>query len=250
MKNLMRRLASAVGYEIRRSGAFEPRLLEFLASREIDTVLDVGANTGQFASGLRSGGYRGRIVSFEPVSTVFEQLRRSAAGDGLWEARNLGLGAAAGTPMIHVSEDSRFSSLLRLTAAAERFDASARVVREETIEVRRLDDVFDEFRDRRVFLKIDTQGLERDVLEGGADALTRILGLQAELPVRHFYEGVWSLPEALAYLEARGFVLAQVEPTNFDSADSVSMVELDCTFRRLTDHDRPVATPSPVPQQG
>ena len=127
-------------------------LIAFLEHRGIDTVLDVGANDGQFASSLRGMGYQGRIVSFEPISAVFDQLSARAAGDKGWDVRQLALGATAGQANIHVSQNSVYSSLLPLTCLATEFDRHAAVVRSEAVTIVRLDDIFSEFDGRRVFL--------------------------------------------------------------------------------------------------
>jgi hypothetical protein len=61
----------AVGYDLRQR---RPELIDFLESRQINLVLDVGANSGQFGVALRAGGYCGSIISFEPATKPFEQL--------------------------------------------------------------------------------------------------------------------------------------------------------------------------------
>ncbi len=81
-------------------------------------------------------------------------------------------------------------------------------------------------------LKIDTQGFEREVLEGAQKTLSLVKGVLLELPIVNFYEGTWSFSEALDYMVARGWLLAQVEPVGYDPQDGVSAVELDCLFRR------------------
>jgi FkbM family methyltransferase len=227
------------GLEIRSS----PHLGKFLESRKIDVVLDVGANIGQFGRDLRDEGYRGLIVSFEPVKSVFETLKSVADSDDAWEAHNFALGSTPARTSIKVSESTDFSSLLEQTPEARRFDRSSKVLREEIVEVQRLDDIFSRFKGRRVFLKIDTQGFEREVLEGAQESLKEIFGVQAELPIVHLYRGVWSLPEALAYMSKRGFVLGQVRPTNFDSEERVTLIELDCIFRR---ERAPAGSPKPT----
>lgn len=90
-------------------------LIDFIEDREIDVVMDVGANVGQFGESLRDGGYRGRIVSFEPIEAPFQTLSRKAAADGNWEAHHCGLGAVSGTAALNVSELSVFSSILGMT---------------------------------------------------------------------------------------------------------------------------------------
>ena len=75
-------------------------------------MLDVGANSGQFAASLRDAGYQGRIVSFEPLSGAFADLERAAASDPLWSCINLALGEENCTAVINVSANSYSSSLL------------------------------------------------------------------------------------------------------------------------------------------
>jgi hypothetical protein len=105
-------------------------------------------------------------------------------------------------------------------------------MRQEEITIARLDALFGPYRDRRVFLKIDTQGYERLMLEGAREALTKIVGVQLELPLVHLYNDTWSLADALAYMDQRGFVLAQLSPVNWLKEDPVSVVEIDGIFRR------------------
>jgi FkbM family methyltransferase len=207
-------------------------LIAFLEHRGIDMVLDVGANDGQFASGLRSMGYRGRIVSFEPISAVFAQLSARAAGDSGWDVRQLALGATPGQEHINVSRNSVYSSMLPLTRLATEFDPWATVVRSEAVTVVRLDDIFSEFVGGRVFLKVDTQGFEQAVLEGASQALTSIQGVLLELPVEHLYADVWSLEEALTFMRQSGFVPAQIRPVNMLSDDPTAAIEFDVLFRR------------------
>jgi FkbM family methyltransferase len=238
MKTQLKKLLYSCGFEVRRAGLPRPGVHEFLEARGIETVLDVGANIGQFGSGLRNRGYRGRIISFEPIKGVFATLKGLADRDGNWEAHNYALGSARLVKNIQISERTEFSSLLEQTPVAQDFDPRARVIRQESVEVKRLDDIFPQIQGGRVFLKIDAQGFEREILEGAPATLKQVLGVQAELPLMHLYQGVWSLSEALEYMRQRQFILCQVEPTNYDTKDRVSMVELDCIFRRMDPRDQ------------
>jgi FkbM family methyltransferase len=205
-------------------------VVDFLENRQIDTVLDVGANTGQFAASLRSLGYKNRIISFEPIKSVFETLVRRAGKDGRWGAHNFALGATSGEAVINVSDYSVFSSMLPTTSAVTEFSASAAVTHKETIEVRTLDETVAEM-SGRIFLKIDTQGYERQVLEGGRNVLSRFKGILMELPIVQFYEGNWQFHEAVEFMASVGFIPAQIHPVNYHSKDTVSLVEVDCLFR-------------------
>ncbi|MBY0511047.1 MAG: FkbM family methyltransferase [Rhodospirillaceae bacterium] len=100
------------GYELSRT----PHAQDFLSSRQVDLVLDVGANLGQYARGLRAQGYKGRIHSFEPIKAVHEKLAASAAGDAMWDVSNCAVGAAPGRADINVSDYTVYSSIRPTTA--------------------------------------------------------------------------------------------------------------------------------------
>ena len=219
-----------------------PNIEQFLASRNIDLFLDVGANVGQTGFQLREMGYRGTIVSFEPVQIVFNELKRVAERDGNWLAYNFALGAEQMRTLIHVSENTVFSSICSQTGEACRFDPLARVSREEAIEVRRLDDIYEQFRGRRVFLKIATQGFEREVLGGAKQALKEVLGVELILPIVQLYENNWSLPEAVLYMKDHGFALGQTGQESYDADEGVTLLELYCIFRRENVSSTKIAT--------
>src|SRR4029078_661568 len=106
----------------------EPGLWDFLDTRRVDLVIDVGANAGQCARDVRSLVYRGRIHSFEPLPAAFAELQGFAAGDPLWEASNVGVGRKAGKLEINIAKNSVFSSFRALSELAGRFDPNSRTV--------------------------------------------------------------------------------------------------------------------------
>jgi len=205
-------------------------IFDFIEDRGIDVVIDVGANIGQFGKSLRESGYRGRIVSFEPIASAFQVLSRAAAGDGTWEIHQCGLGAASGVAKLNVSELSVFSSILDSTGAGSLHDKRMAVDHIEEIEIRTLDDVGSGMQGK-ILLKVDTQGYERQVIEGGRQLLPRVSGIMLELPIIHTYEGVWQFHEAVKFMDDAGFVPAQITPVGYHTMDRVSAVEFDCLFR-------------------
>jgi len=199
-------------------------LIDFIEDRKIDLVIDVGANVGQFGQSLREGGYKGRIVSFEPIESAFRELSKKASADANWQAFHCGLGAAHGEAIIHVSELSVCSSILDLTSVASLHDSRVAVTRTEKIEIRTLDEVAASL-SGRILLKIDTQGYEKGIL--------------MELPVIHVYQGEWQFHEAAKYMADLGFVPAQIQPVGYHGKDNVSVVDVDCLFRPLSEIDGP-----------
>lgn len=205
-------------------------LIDFIQDRKIDLVIDVGANSGQFGTSLRENGYRGRIVSFEPIEREFQALSRTAATDPKWDAYRFALGAAAGTATLNVSKLSVFSSILKLAENAPLHDNRVEIDHVEEVPIHTVDEIAAGL-DGRILLKIDTQGYERQVLEGARQTLSKLLGIMMELPVIRGYQGQWQFHDALRYMSDLGFVPAQIEPTGYHGVDKVSAAEFDCLFR-------------------
>jgi FkbM family methyltransferase len=200
-------------------------LSEVLHRLDVNCVLDVGANQGQYGRLLRDIGYTGHIVSFEPVGEVFEQLHDAASHDPKWATHRLALGSERTSASMHVTLGRDFSSFLEPTAfSIRRFRTSAPVARDEQVDVRRLDEVWDavigHVERPRVFLKMDTQGYDLRVFEGARGVIDRILGMQSELSAVPLYEGVPSMLEGLRVYQASGFQLSGLFPVSHDPETS------------------------------
>ena len=225
-----------VGADPLESYLLERTLGDVLRRLEINCVLDVGGNMGQYGLVLRSIGYTGHIVSFEPVSTAFRTLRGIASHDPKWTAHQWALGAETTRATIHVTRGTAFSSILAPTAySVRRFHASAPVESEETVAVHRLDEVLPSvighIERPRLFLKIDTQGYDLQVFAGAGGAVESMLGLQSEVAVIPLYEGAPTMLEALPTYQASGFDLSGLFPVTRDP-DTASVLEYDCLMVR------------------
>jgi FkbM family methyltransferase len=206
---------------------------QLLEERGIDLVLDVGANEGQYAGAMRRNGYRGRIVSFEPLASAYGELERRAKAVPGWETRHFALGETAGTALLHVAGNSWSSSLLAMAPRHVESAPESAYVAEEEIDVRTLDDVATELigpRDR-VWLKIDTQGYEIPVLRGAERTLDRVEVVETELSLVELYEGQALFGEAVTYLIARGLGLWFMEPAFRDPATG-ELLQVDGIFAR------------------
>ena len=228
---VLRTLRRGAGIDVVRARK-NPNVIDFIDNRKINLVLDVGANVGQFGRSLRDRGYAGRIISFEPVGEAFKELENTARGDDLWTVFNVAMGASSGVMTINVSKNSQFSSFSDLTATGRRFDPNAEFKGSERVTVRTLDEAGPSAdSSSNILLKIDTQGFERNVLEGAKQTLKNVKGVLLELPITKIYEGNWSFHEAVAYMGESGFVLAQVHPVNIHTNAKDSATEFDCLFR-------------------
>jgi FkbM family methyltransferase len=210
LKNAVKRAGRAAGVEIGSvSQSFlglQRRLLG-----EVDLLIDVGANTGQYASLVRSLGYRGRIVSFEPGARAFEALARRAAGDRRWEVRRAALGASHARAVLHVSSNSVSSSLLPIRREHVDVAPESRVVAREDVEVSTVDAELAGAPGGSVWLKMDVQGSELDVLAGAVDSFERVRVVQSEMLLTALYDGQADYLEVCELLRRQGLSLRHVE---------------------------------------
>jgi FkbM family methyltransferase len=204
-----------------------------LNSAAITVLFDVGANEGQYGRSLRSSGWTGRIVSFEPLHAAFTKLRAIADADAAWTTAELALGDVAGEVELNVSRTPMSSSLLPMLSAHEQLVPRSEYTHTETVRCARLDDVFDEFvgPGMSVGLKIDVQGFEMRVLNGAVNALSRVALIEMEINLDLLYEGQPEAANVIRYLDESGFRLVGVEPEHFSPATGQTSW-LNATFRR------------------
>ena len=205
-----------------------------LRELDINCVLDVGANVGQYAQLLRREGYAGRIVSFEPVPALADELRRTAEGDPNWSVMQCALGEADEEAEINVRPGS-MSSLLPSSDFGKAWSGRLREAETQAISIRRLDglfaDVVEGIDDPRVYLKLDTQGYDLQAFAGAGECLKQIAGLQSEVSCVPIYDDMPRLPEQIATYEAEGFEITGMFPVTRHRA-TLRVIEFDVTMVR------------------
>ena len=200
----------------------------------VNCVLDVGAHEGEYATRLREGGYRGRIVSFEPVPRAFAELERTAGDDPEWRVEQVALGRDDSTMTMNAVPGT-LSSLREPTEFGARRYKRLRDPDPVEVQVRRLDGMLDELlaglEQPRPYLKLDTQGFDLDVFTGAGDRIEEFVGMQSELPLMQIYEGMPRLPEAIGVYEGAGFDVAAMYPVSRQGKTG-RVLEFDCVMVR------------------
>jgi FkbM family methyltransferase len=209
------------------------RRARLLAAYDVDLVIDVGANVGQYAAALRVAGYEGRIASFEPLAEPYATLAAAAAGDPEWDAWRLALGAGRGAACANVAADSRNSSVLAVGERHLRAVPDSRPVAVEQVRLERLDDVWPQVAAgaRRPYLKIDTQGYELEVLRGAAGALATVALVEAELSLLPTYDAGPLFADVVPFLAGHGFAPIAFEGV-LDDVETGEMLQADAIFAR------------------
>jgi FkbM family methyltransferase len=238
LRGLANRTMHALGYQIVpyppsdyvRSRDSMHRVLNKLS---IDCVIDVGANHGQFGQWLRDIGYKGWIVSFEPVRAVFEDLAKQAEALPPWRVFQYALGSRDGKAEINVNVHDVLTSFLD-PKVTEKIPWT-QVANIETVEIRRLDSILDDciadIPSPHLYLKLDTQGYDAEVLHGAEGVLNRILAVQTEISFIPIYEHMPALSDSLPEFERRGFSVVDFMPVVRD-VDDLLMMEMDCILAR------------------
>lgn len=218
MRYLIRYIFRKFGFDIQKSSEsqFASSVQQLLKLHDIDTVLDVGANRGQYASWLVFNGYRGRILSFEPQKIAHDLLLINSRGNKNWEiAQPCALGNANGEIEINISKNSVSSSILGMTKKHLDADPESRYVEKQNVKIYKLDDFNHEFikQSRSIFLKLDVQGFEKEVIDGAAQIIKhKIKGIQLEMSIVRLYDGEMIFEEYLNLMKSLGYNLNYLNP--------------------------------------
>lgn len=223
-----------------------------LEQLDIDCVLDIGANQGQYGQMLRSIGYQGYIVSFEPVKQSYRALSAVASQDSQWITYRLALGATNHQTQINLFDNSFLNSCLPPNPDRELFWGEMISHRQETIEVRTLDSIYPVVvtqvgSDRRLLVKIDTQGFDLEVVKGGEATLGRALCIQSEVAFAPIYQHNPTYNQVLETFAALGFHVTNFFP-NLGEDRGLAAVDMDCFMiaRRALARELPSASQTEI----
>ena len=210
------------------------RVVQMLQHSGVTLVLDVGANDGGYGAELRRFGYEGGIASFEPLTDVFLRLQARSSADPKWAVTHCAVGAESGKVQINVAANGgASSSLLPMLTAHEKAAPGAKIIGTQEVDLRSLDELWPQVVSPAdtVFLKVDVQGYERQVLQGVDDHLGLVVGVQLELSLVPLYQGAWPYEEALSWARDQGFSLRRVIP-GFSDPQTGDMLQADGVFFR------------------
>jgi len=222
LKQTIRKTFNTVGIEVHRfvpENSSSARLLSALRKFEIDVVVDIGANNGQFAKELRAGGFKHQIISFEPLTSAHAKLIEASKYDPDWQIHSrCAIGDQIGEIEINIASNSVSSSILPMLSEHSNAAPQSIYLGSEKAEITTVDKAVLPylFEKNAPLLKIDTQGYEWHVLNGATLTLPKVKGILMELSLVPLYEGQHLWLECIARLNAEGFTLWSLEPAFID----------------------------------
>ena len=230
IKNLKNIFLNSLGLELKYynlNNSFNFRLKHFLDLKDIDCVLDVGANSGQFSKNLRRIGYKRQIISFEPILSAFNELKKNSKKDKKWDVFNFALGDDEKESEINISQNSLSSSILNIKKEHLISEPKSKYIRREKILIKKLDGLNEIFKNyNNIYLKIDTQGYEENILNGAKSLIKSIKGLQLEMSVYPLYEGQLLFNKFFEKLEKLDFEIWDIERT-FSNPNTGKILQID-----------------------
>lgn len=150
-----------------------PENNQWLQNRGLENVLDIGANTGQFANRINEILHNVNIISFEPIKKCYDELLVNTQNLNI-KAFNYALGEIEEEQEINISAHSPSSSILPMADLHKEVFAGTNFVEKEKISIKKLDTIFPELQIKGKFMvKIDVQGFEDRVIKGGLETLKK-----------------------------------------------------------------------------
>ncbi len=211
MKKLINRLLRPTGYKFTRIKTDNCDEIKYLWLKEfnIKSILDVGANEGQFALDIYKTLRDAKIYSFEPLSMTYSILKKNISPNRNMKAFNFALGDFNGQSNIYRNDYSPSSSMLELGQKhLESYPDNNKVTSEE-ISVRKLDDFLADSNislEGNVLLKLDVQGFEDKVLVGAKETLKGVKIIFVEVSFWEMYKTQALFEEIFFLLRDLGFI--------------------------------------------
>lgn len=188
VKSLVNEALNYLGYDIGRLHGIEQAI--WLSELGITRVLDIGANVGQFSTSIRKTLPEAQIYAFEPIEECFAALSRNLRKDNLVQCFPYALGTEDDSTVLNKNEFTPSSSLLPMTnTQVAEFPHTAKTSATK-VEVRRLDSTAPTLDlSGPLLIKMDVQGFELHVIDGGRETLRQASVLIIEVSFVEFYKG-------------------------------------------------------------
>ena len=243
----MKNIKLLIKYGLRKCGLdlrkFRPdsspasQIISAINKFKIDLIIDVGANEGQFGCDLRNWGYKGNIVSFEPLSIAYKKLINISSKDSTWKVHSrCALGSYIGDIKINIAGNLASSSILPMLKSHVSAAPNSAYMGTEIVPITTLDEVIGAYTKgfQNILLKVDTQGFEWEVLNGATKTQPHLRGILIELSLVELYKGQHLWNELMDRLKGNGFTLWSLQSGFVDPINGQTL-QVDGLFFRINE---------------
>ncbi|MBS1584968.1 MAG: FkbM family methyltransferase [Bacteroidetes bacterium] len=206
-KESIRKFVNVFGYEIVKleNHIAHAKKGNWLQKLDIQTIIDIGSNEGQFIEQISRILPNRRIYAFEPIKGCYEKLVTNTRKFDV-TAYNYGLSDYNGETEINISENFVSSSLLGMENLHREMYPKSGYTRKETIQIARLDDILkNEKINKNVLIKIDVQGYEEKVIAGATNTIDTATAIIIETSFQPLYNKQWLFNDVYQYFIGHGF---------------------------------------------
>ena len=165
------------------------------------------------------------------MKSAFIELKKNSKKYSLWETVNLGFGKEKSSEFLNISKNSVSSSISQVLETSTSVEPGTKFISREQIKLISLNEYLsnDEFRDKKIFVKIDTQGFEKNIILGTEKVKNKIQGFMVELSIVKLYTSEASVNEMIGLLNKLGFELWSIE-RGFSNKKTGQTLQVDAIF--------------------
>lgn len=202
-----------------------------LSRFKFNTIIDIGANRGQFALIARYLNKSSKILSFEPLSEPASTFNKIFSSDENVILYNFAIAPKKDQLTIHVSARDDSSSLLPITPLQEKIFPGTKEIKTNTVQVAPLDSFIKDIDILKpALLKLDVQGFELEALCGCESLISNFDCIYCECSFVELYSGQKLAADVIEWLAQKGFKINGIYNPSYDK-EGVA-IQADILFQR------------------
>lgn len=225
----LKKIINLFGYDIKK---YRPLFKQIIGKFDIKTVIDIGANNGQYAQHIRKTLPEAYIYSFEPLPNCYQELTSKMAKDKNFKSFNVALGEEDQETIINQSSFHPSSSILKMGELHKKLYPKSKESTPKKIKIKKLDEILqaEELIDD-ILIKIDVQGFEDKVINGGENIIKKATIVIIETSFVTLYESQPLFDQIYNQMKNLGFKYSGSLERHYDRYSN-SLIYEDSIFTR------------------
>ena len=235
LSNKIFKLLKLLKYRLWRKGLFNGiaatvELENMVKDINLETIIDIGSNKGQFIMLIERLFPDKIIYSFEPLVEALEIQKRFFKYKKNIFFYNFALGSNPSTKEFFITRRMDSSSFFKINTENTK-NIHYKIQKQRNIQIRTLDEtIIDQEIIKPILIKIDVQGFELEVLKGAKQILEKANYLLIEVSEKEMYQRQPLSDEIITFLQDRNFqILKQSFPIKINQSN---IIQKDILFTK------------------